>query len=90
MIMPTNENSELSHPAVAMSIPNAACSVVMQGATLFCTSASAIPARIVANATTQARFAFISKNSLPFITSQPAADHAPTMPTEPASVTVTR
>ena len=35
MMMPTSENSELNQPAVAMSMPNALCSVVMQGATLF-------------------------------------------------------
>ena len=57
--MPTSENNELSQPAVAMSMPNASIKVVMLGATLFCTSASDTPAKMVANATrTQARFSY--------------------------------
>ena len=59
MTIPTSENRELSQPAVAISILNAPMRVVMQGATLFCTSASEMPAKMVANATIQARFVFI-------------------------------
>ena len=64
--MPTSEKTELSHPAVAISIWSASCRTSMHGATLFCTRARAIPAKIVAKATIQAFFVFIAN-----LTSEP-------------------